>query len=52
MILAIVISTMFTVALVVLALQFNIYRKILSKRDTAFTSRETAAGKQEAPITS
>ena len=52
MILAIVVSTMITVALVMFATQFYLYRKNQTKRDKVCTMKRSAGETQEAPIAS
>ena len=52
MVLAIVVSTMITVALVVFAIQFNLYKKYQAKRDEVCARKRPAGETQEAPLAS
>ena len=52
MVLAIAVSTMIIVALVVFAIQFNLYKKYQAKRDNLCTRKRSAGETQEAPLAS
>lgn len=52
MILAIVVSTMIIVAIVVVAIQFDLYKKYQAKRDSVCTPKRSAGDTPEAPAAS